>query len=440
MERLRVVPAALAALAILLALGSVLAPAASAAGRQEATLDRLPHDAGWHGRPVQQPHPHTAVKASTTSLRGWSAGPVALGTGASRAGGSERVRELQRRLRRLGYGTGRIDGIFGPRTRAALAWFQHKHGLKPDGRSSTATVRHLRARTGAPAADLPPAGSGNGTGNGDAAATPEPVGPPAVVPAPEVVPEPDPSWLRVAVAALLLLGVGLLTFALVLERRRRRRDVPPRRTTAPAPAAHRNPRALGYVRLAPGAPSASFHAQAAAIEAGCLARGMTLVSLVSDRDAGRTPQDPPPALSFALERLATGDVDRLVVSRLDHLAQTRDDLAPLLRSVADRHAGLVVLDRDLDTAELPEPVAPEAVLRRTPTARTRRPVRDAAPAVDAHIASMLEEGARPEEVVAALNAEPVPTPAGGTWTPSGVQAAAGRRRGRTAGREERFDG
>ena len=65
MERLRVVPAALAALAILLALGSVLAPAASAAGRQEATLDRLPDDAGWHGRPVQQTHSHTAVKAST---------------------------------------------------------------------------------------------------------------------------------------------------------------------------------------------------------------------------------------------------------------------------------------------------------------------------------------------------------------------------------------
>src|SRR4028118_185262 len=65
MERLRVVPAALAALAILLALGSVLAPAASAAGRQEATLDRLPHDAGWHGRPVPQPPPHTAAHAAT---------------------------------------------------------------------------------------------------------------------------------------------------------------------------------------------------------------------------------------------------------------------------------------------------------------------------------------------------------------------------------------
>ena len=437
MERLRVVPAVLAALAMLLALGSVLAPSASAAGRQEATLDRLLDDAGWHGRPVQEPHPHTAVKASTTSLPGWSAGPVALGTGASRAGGSERVRELQRRLRRLGYGTGSVDGVFGPRTRAALAWFQHKHGLPPDGRSSSVTVRHLRARTGAPAADRPAAP------DGEPAQAPEPVRPPAVVPAPEIAQDTDPSWLRVAVPGLLLLGVALLTFALVLERRRRRQDVPPRREHAPAVAAQRlprAPRAVGYVRLASGAPSASFHAQAAAIEAGCLARGMTLVSLVSDRDPGRTAQDPPPALSFALERLATGDVDRLVVSRLDHLAETREDLAPLLRSVADRHAGLVVLDRDLDTAELPDPVAPEAVLRRAPEPRTRRPVQDAARAVDAHIASMLEEGARPEEVVAALNAEPVPIPAGEAWTPSRVQAAAGRRRGRAAGREERFHG
>ena len=68
--------------------------------------------------------------ASTGSDRGhaaradWSAGPVARGTGYTRAGGSRRVREVQRRLRSLGYHPGRVDGLYGPRTERAARRFQ----------------------------------------------------------------------------------------------------------------------------------------------------------------------------------------------------------------------------------------------------------------------------------------------------------------------------
>ncbi len=59
------------------------------------------------------------------------------------------MREVQRRLHRLGYRPGPIDGLFGPLTRSSVAWFQVKHGLPVNGRATLATVRHLRARTGA---------------------------------------------------------------------------------------------------------------------------------------------------------------------------------------------------------------------------------------------------------------------------------------------------
>ncbi len=44
-----------------------------------------------------------------------------------------RVFDLQRRLNELGYNPGPVDGIFGPRTEAAVRAFQRDAGLVPDG-------------------------------------------------------------------------------------------------------------------------------------------------------------------------------------------------------------------------------------------------------------------------------------------------------------------
>ena len=89
------------------------------------------------------------------------------------------MREVQRRLARRGYRPGPVDGRFGARTRAAVIWFQTKHGLPRTGRvdaRSVATLRetrdaraHARDRgrpappaqqeAGAPAVPLPAAAS-----------------------------------------------------------------------------------------------------------------------------------------------------------------------------------------------------------------------------------------------------------------------------------------
>ena len=43
------------------------------------------------------------------------------------------VMELQGRLTHLGYYNGKIDGVFGSKTKGAVTWFQWKFGLKSDG-------------------------------------------------------------------------------------------------------------------------------------------------------------------------------------------------------------------------------------------------------------------------------------------------------------------
>src|SRR5918999_2005537 len=130
---------------------AVIAPAAPAAaetGKEHAREGLLIPSAGWHGRPIRQPlRDAVPTAAADRPPRGWEAGPASLGTGTHRATGSQRVRELQWRLKALGYRPGPIDGIFGVRTRAAVAWFQVKHGFRVDGRASFAVVRHLRDRT-----------------------------------------------------------------------------------------------------------------------------------------------------------------------------------------------------------------------------------------------------------------------------------------------------
>ena len=50
--------------------------------------------------------------------------------------GDPAVRELQRRLAKLGYKPGNADGKTGAKTRKAIRWFQAAHGLTVDGRFS----------------------------------------------------------------------------------------------------------------------------------------------------------------------------------------------------------------------------------------------------------------------------------------------------------------
>ena len=105
----------------LVLLGLLAMPVPAHAARSQARHEVAMAAAGWHGRAIQTPRPRPHI-ARADWPKGWSARSVGLGSGYSRPGGSDRVREVQRRLTRLGYRPGPVDGLFGPRTRAATRW------------------------------------------------------------------------------------------------------------------------------------------------------------------------------------------------------------------------------------------------------------------------------------------------------------------------------
>ncbi|HEU4974206.1 MAG TPA: peptidoglycan-binding protein [Baekduia sp.] len=123
-------PGRIAAVVVMLVAAIALAPDASA-----ATAPAYEQRTG-------------ATPASLVHVAGWSAGPVARWTGYHRQGGSRRVREVQRRLRRLGYAPGPVDGRFGPRTERATLRFQLRNALRVDGVVGPETLSSLRAQTG----------------------------------------------------------------------------------------------------------------------------------------------------------------------------------------------------------------------------------------------------------------------------------------------------
>ena len=159
----------LAALAVALAL--ITAPAAFG-----ASSDPPAAAAGWHGREIRDPLPQRVRGTVARFPRGWSAGSVGPGTGYLSRNGSRRVREVQRRLLRRGYRPGLVDGRYGARTRAAVIWFQTKHGLPRTGRvdaRSVATMRQTpRAR---PTGDAPSPRSAAEKAGALARATPQAV-------------------------------------------------------------------------------------------------------------------------------------------------------------------------------------------------------------------------------------------------------------------------
>ena len=88
-----------------------------------------------------------ADRPAASLVHGWNAGPVARGTGFRAADGSSRVREVQRRLDRLGYSPGPVDGLFGPLTDNAVRRYQSGRELTVDGVVGSSTLGSLRART-----------------------------------------------------------------------------------------------------------------------------------------------------------------------------------------------------------------------------------------------------------------------------------------------------
>jgi peptidoglycan hydrolase-like protein with peptidoglycan-binding domain/tetratricopeptide (TPR) repeat protein len=117
-------------------------------------LPKKPRTAAWRALAISVlalAFPATAVAATgpaepaaSAPIRASSASPRAanssegrpvltLGSGYGARSGSPTVRVLQRALVVGGYPPGRLDGLYGPRTRRAVLAFQASHGLHEDG-------------------------------------------------------------------------------------------------------------------------------------------------------------------------------------------------------------------------------------------------------------------------------------------------------------------
>ena len=55
----------------------------------------------------------------------------------------EEVKQIQTKLKRWGYYSGEVDGIYGSRTLSAVKYFQRKNGLSVDGIAGPATLKAL---------------------------------------------------------------------------------------------------------------------------------------------------------------------------------------------------------------------------------------------------------------------------------------------------------
>jgi peptidoglycan hydrolase-like protein with peptidoglycan-binding domain len=336
--------------AMALALLALLAMPAPA--RASAEPDAMA-SAGWHGRAIQDPRPRPRLERAAWP-EGWSAGPVGYRTGYVRPGGSKRVREVQRRLRQLGYRPGPVDGLFGPRTRAATTWFQYKHGLRTSGRINRYTLAVLKARSNHEPLQVKQPVDRTDT---EARAAVAPLRTPSAVPAAD-----ESSPLALALLLMLLAaGLGVIVGFLGPELRRRRTAGPGQPVPAapvieptaplappacPSPARSAPP-VLGYATASDGADA---HAAIAAVMLRCARRGWSLVEVIhDDRDAGRRLRERP-GLRYAIEQIRSGSASGLVVARLRDVTNRVSELAALLRWLGEAGAFLGAADHELDTS------------------------------------------------------------------------------------------
>ena len=399
---------------------------------------------------------------------------------------SSQVRDVQRELQRRGYDVGPpgVDGRFGPLTDAAVRHMQADYGLAVDGAvgrhtrralhlpSSTATRTQARSDPERRADTMPV----------DKATSPEPLVARPVVPPttqPQISTElsqPSKSWPELVIAAAVL-GVligALSALALGVDRRGRRRvetrlrrppaadvagpaddkrrDVP---KVVPGPPGAQDPwrspsqvvpgsRLIGYVTVPADVGPRTADQSAAAIESMCERCDWNLLEIVRDRDSGRILERP--GLGYALERIANGDANGLVVSDLQRLSGSIVDLGALMDWFRHARATLIALDLGIDTSTPEGDHVAETLIALSTheheriASRTRmglaaavrpngRPAVSDRPELRERIAAMRAANMTLQAIADQLNAEHLPTLRGGTkWRPSSIQAALGYRR------------
>ena len=440
----------------------------------KAAVERFQHAAGLQVDGIVGPQTRGTLRRSSAPMLG-------RGAGYAKPGGSIRVRKLQRHLRRLGFRPGPVDGLYGPRTAAAVARFQRDHGAPSDGVTWGRTRRAIASagRSAEKRTVRDDSATSGRTGAPNPSSTPahdERVGPNAVK---AQAPGGGDSGLSEASELGLLVLAVLLAFVLVAGVLRLGRKVAIAPAGAvpgagasrrgdgriPAPSATASPHlasrptqetgwgnnggpvnAVGYVSAAK-APRANqdVRRQIGAMHRVCERRGWRLAEVARDVGELAGAALDRPGLHYALERLRSGEGSCLIVSELRRLGVSAAELGAVLSWLRERGLRLVAVDVQLDTAAVDGRIAADALIsvgeraergqvrsRSERDSSDRRPGRRAVrdlPKLREHIVAMRSAGMTLQAIADRLNEEGVPTIRGGReWRPSSVQVAAGYRR------------
>jgi DNA invertase Pin-like site-specific DNA recombinase len=219
------------------------------------------------------------------------------------------------------------------------------------------------------------------------------------------------------------------------------------RNRAVATPGRRRRRVVGYVTARDGAPGASDDA-ATAIQRACDLSGLLLVEVVTDRDTGRRSLERP-GVGRALDVIAAGEAQGLVVSELMRLVRSQVDMGSFMRWFRERDAVLIALDLDIDTSTAEGQRIAEVLIalgereQDRIAERTKNGLADAKtngrpvgrpsisdrPELRERIVEMRAAGMTLQAIADRLDADGVATLRGGErWRPSSVQAALGYRR------------
>lgn len=198
-------------------------------------------------------------------------------------------------------------------------------------------------------------------------------------------------------------------------------------------------RVIGYVRVSTAEQAisrAGLDAQRAAIAAEAERRGWTLVATIED--AGYSARDlKRPGIRQALDVLAAGQGDALVVAKLDRLSRSMLDFAAIMARAQKESWGMVALDVNVDTTTPSGEMMANVMAafaqfeRRLIGQRTREAlaqrraegvrlgrVRVVAPELEQRVRTMKADGMTFRAIAAQLDADGVTTPGGGPWRTS----------------------